>query len=75
MQEARGVFAGPSFDKLDEWKQRSTEAYGEAIRLFTGDVSMDVPPEWNDQGIVCIRQADPLPLTLLAIAPEVDIGG
>ncbi|WP_421707122.1 ubiquitin-activating E1 FCCH domain-containing protein [Algihabitans sp.] len=75
VQEARGVFAGPSFDKLDEWKQRSTEAYGEAIRLFTGDVSMDVPPEWNDQGIVCIRQADPLPLTLLAIAPEVDIGG
>ncbi|MGP1257209.1 MAG: ubiquitin-activating E1 FCCH domain-containing protein [Kiloniellales bacterium] len=75
VQEARGIFAGPSFARLDEWKQRSTEAYGEAIRLFTGDVSMDVPPEWNDQGIVCIRQADPLPLTLLSIAPEVDIGG
>ena len=75
VQEARGVFAGPSFARLDEWKQRSTEAYGEAIRLFTGDISMDVPPEWNSQGIVCIRQADPLPLTLLSIAPEVDVGG
>ncbi|WP_119169047.1 phage nozzle protein [Algihabitans albus] len=74
VQEARGIFAGPSFARLDEWKQRSTEAYGEAIRLFTGDVSMDIPPEWNDQGIVCIRQADPLPLTLLSLAPEVDIG-
>ncbi|MGP1254929.1 MAG: ubiquitin-activating E1 FCCH domain-containing protein [Kiloniellales bacterium] len=74
-QDARGIFAGPSFENLDEYKQRSTEAYGEAIRLFTGDISMDIPPEWNDQGIVCIRQSDPIPLVLLSIAPQVDIGG
>jgi hypothetical protein len=73
--ESSGIFAGPSFDRLAEAKQRSTEPYGSAPDLKTVELSIAVPPSWGDSGRVCIRQKDPLPLTVLSISLEVSIGG
>jgi hypothetical protein len=73
--ESSGIFAGPSFDRLAEAKQRSTEPYGSAPALKTSEIGIAVPPSWGDSGRVCIRQKDPLPLTVLSISLEVSIGG
>lgn len=75
VNRSSGIFAGPTFDKLIEVKERTTEPYGSPPALKTGEVSVDVTPGWGPDGAVCIRQADPLPLTIVSISMEVATGG
>jgi hypothetical protein len=75
VNRSSGIFAGPDFDKLIEVKERTTEAYGAPPALKSGQVSVAVTPSWGDDGAVCIRQSDPLPLTLVSIALDVATGG
>ncbi|MGV6475351.1 hypothetical protein [Azotobacter vinelandii] len=70
-QESRGIFAGPRSDKLREFKQRSTENYGEPINLLTGRAEIVIDATWTDTGRLFIRQTDPLPLTILGVMPNV----
>lgn len=72
--KSSGIFAGPSFSKLKEFKQRTTEPYGSPPSLKTGEIPIVFSPQWQDNGQVCIRQADPLALTLVAVEYEVAIG-
>ena len=65
--KSSGVFAGPDFDRLKEVKQRTTEPYGTPPDLMSREAHVVVTPSWGDSGQVCIRQADPLPLTVLSI--------
>lgn len=71
---SREFMAGPSADRLLKTRMRQ-EHYDEAIALYTGDQEQVLQPAWNSHGRVLIRQADPVPLTILAIMPEVEIGG
>lgn len=70
-----GAFAGPDFDSLREVKQRTDETYGEPPRLMEGRYEVMLTPTWSDDAPICIRQADPLPMTLVALAPETAYGG
>lgn len=73
--ESSGIFAGPTFDRLVEHKQRSTETYGTPPDRKTQRVQIDVKPSWGDNGQICLRQSDPLPLTVLNMTVEVSLGG
>lgn len=75
VESSRGIFAGPDADHLREYKQRSTEDYGESVRLATETIDVQTTATWNRNGRVFIRQSDPLPLSVLAILPVGDIGG
>lgn len=79
VERTRGIWVGGKDGtrdggKLVEYKQRSTEAWNEAIQMYTGD--LDVTPMWNwTRGAnVVVKQFDPLPMTILAVMPEVVIG-
>lgn len=70
------VKAGPSFDKLREYPARAvTDPYGSAPALRTGEISLGVDPSWNTDAAICVRQTDPLPLTILSMTLEVAVGG
>lgn len=73
VEESRGLFAGSDADNLEEYLQRDNEDYNDPINLLTGQAAIAINPHWSDGGRVFIRQSDPLPLTLLAIIPEVEI--
>jgi hypothetical protein len=75
IEETRGIWAGPAEDKLTELKQRQYENWNEAIRLATGDVELTPTPDWTKGGTMVIKQFDPLPMTILAILPDVRVGG
>ncbi len=48
---------------------------GSPIPLYSGDYIPDnVFGEWNTNGQVAIQQTDPVPLTVLAVTPQVEIG-
>jgi hypothetical protein len=74
VENTRGIFIGPREDRLTEWKQRNTEDWGEAINLYTGDFPITPTGDWTRGGTIFIKQTDPLPLTVLALMPDVALG-
>ena len=75
VEESRGGKIGFDKDHLTEFKQRAYEPYGTATSLKTGDISVTMPSTWRSEGSIFFRQDDPLPMTLLAVIPEVSVGG
>jgi len=69
------LFAGPSFDRLRETKVRTTEPYGSPPNLFSGVVSVTLDPAWSADAPICIRQSNPLPLTIGGLVPDAATGG
>ena len=73
--KSSGIFVGPDPDNLVEYKQRTTELYGNPPALKSEEVLVVLTPSWGASGQVYIRQSDPLPLTLSGMTLEVSIGG
>lgn len=71
LEKTRGIWLGPTEAKLVEWKQRQSEPYDAPIGLFTGDMEQTFDADWNRDGDMWIKQFDPLPMTILAISPEI----
>ena len=72
--QSSGVFVGPSFDALTEMKARTTEPYGVAPAWRTGEFEITIDPMWSRSGAVCIEQRDPVPMTLLSMVIDAEIG-
>lgn len=72
LQDSRGLLVGPSNDpkKLTEMKFRQFENYGQPTQLITGDKEIIEYPSWNLNGQIYLRQKDPLPMTILAVMPD-----
>lgn len=73
-ENSRGLLYGPDSSRLSEIKQRENEVMGQPTALLTGDKKVDFKPDWNSNGRVFMRQNKPLPLTILAVIPDIDIG-
>ncbi len=70
------VQAGPTFNDLTEHPARDvSDPYGSPPALRTGELRFDISPDWGPDGAVCVRQALPVPLTVLSMALEVSVGG
>jgi len=71
--KSRGLFIGPNEDNLDEVPLRDQTDLENPIALYTGNVDMTMPSGYDTTGHVFIRNTDPIPLTVLAIMPEVEL--
>jgi len=74
LEATRGLLVGPATDLYTEMKQREFERIGEPTRLFTGLKKITLKPAWNSRGKIFLRQKDPMPLTILSIAPWTEFG-
>lgn len=70
---SRGLFIGPNNANLVEMKQRENEAMGDPTALLTGDKEVTFDSEWGTDGRMFLRQRYPLPFTVLAIVPRVEL--
>ena len=75
MEQSRGVMVGPNSGGLIEMKQRELEKYGDPTALKTGDTKVTLRPEWHSRGRIFLRQRYPLPMTILAVMPDVTAEG
>ncbi|WP_103035764.1 hypothetical protein [Castellaniella caeni] len=75
VRETSGVEIGPSFDELSEWTLRRSGDTGLSPALYTGLSEFPIMPEWGVDASVCIRQAAPLPATILSMTIDTTIGG
>ena len=74
VEQTRGLKVGPDADHLTEFKERKSQPYGAPIELLTGDEKIAIGTAWAQTGSVFIRQSQPLPASILAIIPEIDVG-
>lgn len=75
LNQSRGGFMGPDFDNLREIADNFRTNYDTPLDLFTGDLKHTMTGGYTDGGTMCIRQVDPLPITVLALMPILTIGG
>jgi len=75
VEETRGIFAGPDFDDLQEFQPTPVATYSEPWPLENGLVEMNIASTWEGTGSFCVRQKDPLPITILSAIPSTAIGG
>jgi hypothetical protein len=74
LEKSRGLLVGPDESRLVEMKQRESEVMGAPTTLLTGDKKIVLKPDWNSNGRVFLRQVNPLPMTVLAIVPDIEVG-
>jgi hypothetical protein len=72
----RGLKCGYDFtsEALAEVKERSGQAMGQAIALYTGPQRVLIPPKYQYPGQVAAQQDNPLPATILGLIPEITVG-
>jgi hypothetical protein len=78
VEESRGIWAGveapaageAATSGLRELKYREGETYGGPVSFVDGPIDIIIPSDWNRHGRVFIRQIDPVPLSILNIAPS-----
>jgi hypothetical protein len=78
VESSRGGWAGtePPLDdtvdpleNLTEFKTREAEDYDSPPELETGTIDVNIRSGWNSHGRLFLRQVDPLPISVLAVAP------
>lgn len=74
MTQTRGIEIGPNFEEMDTWNPRVIQPLGQPPPLVTGDEHCIIAGTWNEEGQVCLRQAHPLPMQVLGLVPEIEIG-
>lgn len=68
---SRTFAAGPDRNNLRTFVPQSWESTDDAM---TGDVDLNLTSHFSDAGRLVIRQLQPLPLTILGIIPQVEMG-
>lgn len=75
LEESRNFWAGRDAAHLYEQKADYRVNYNDPIPLVSGISEIRISTQWDEAGRVYIQQPDPLPLTILALIPEVTISG
>jgi hypothetical protein len=71
MHRTLGMKIGPSFDDLTTITFRTAaDRMGHAPELYSGIISENVSFDYDFENNICIRQDQPLPGAILAIAPQ-----
>jgi len=71
-RSSRNFQAGPDSEQLRDYVPQEWEAGDD---LNTDQLEIAVPSTFDKAGRVLIRQSKPLPLTILGIVPNVEVGG
>lgn len=64
---------GSSGGNLENIKWRTTEAHGAPLKPHTGSFRVVLPVHAQNVATVQVRSDEPLPMTVLAIVPELDV--
>ncbi len=75
LEASRNFWAGSGPDKLYEQKAPYRVNYNAPLQMETGVSSIKISTQWSEKGRVYVQQPDPLPLSILALIPEVTVSG
>lgn len=75
VERTMGMWTGPSTDLMREAKFGLPSAYDQPLPMVTEDVNVTLKGDWSKEKQVVVEQRSPLPITILAVAPDVAVGG
>lgn len=75
VDRSRGLWVGQDSDHLVEWRQRTVGAGYDTISAATETVKVLVQGKWSMAARAFLRQTEPIPVTVLGVTREVDVGG
>jgi len=71
LYESIGVEIGPDLDNMERIPFRSSaNAMNSGVNVFTGDKEIEFRGNYETDGFIVVRQAQPLPLTILSLYPK-----
>lgn len=71
-KSSRTFWAGPDVAHLTQMRAKPRAATGDE---FSGQIELAVQGTFSAEGRVLIRQKDPLPIAILGVIPNVELGG
>lgn len=74
LDRSRGLEIGRDLDDLYPLRERTNEAYGTPIIPLNGYRYQVLPTNWDEDAQTYFVQSDPLPASILALVPDMDIG-
>lgn len=74
VQDTVGLKVGANAQLMEELVLRQEEYYTDPTDMATGALTGYVLNTWNEHGRLLIRQDAPLPATILAVIPNVEVG-
>ena len=75
VEESRALWTGQYIDDLREWDQRSVDlSYETSINPQSALVEVQVAGDWQSSAGAAVRQVDPLPLHILSLLPNFEVG-
>lgn len=74
LDQSRGIKIGPSLDYLRPIRERSDEAYGHPTRLVNGMKYQLTYTQWDEEGQTYFEQTDPLPVNILSLVSDIEVG-
>lgn len=72
--KSRGIKIGPALDQLSPMRERTDEAFGHPTRLVSGMKYQLQYAQWNEEGQTYFVQDDPLPVNILSIVSDIEVG-
>lgn len=74
MDKSRGIKLGPTLDRMSALRERTTEQYGHPTRLINGMKYQLTYSDWDEEGQTYFVQDDPLPVNILSIVSDIEVG-
>jgi hypothetical protein len=74
VDKSSGFQTGPDEDNLQPYKT-TPETYDAADPLLSQLVDYNIPCAWDKNGLIFVRQEKPLPLSILAVIPQLEVSG
>tara|TARA_R110000851_G_scaffold174949_2_gene321168 strand:+ start:5783 stop:8815 length:3033 start_codon:yes stop_codon:yes gene_type:complete len=75
VDRSMGMWFGPSEDNMREAKFGLPALWGQPLPMVTDDIDVTMRSDWGKRKQIVIEQRDPLPLTILTLIPDGNIGG
>lgn len=75
VERTMGMWYGPTTTQMREAKFGLPSLYGQPLEMVTDDIDVTMKSDWSKRKQMVVEQRSPLPLTVLALVPSVNVGG
>jgi len=74
VKDTRGLFVGPDADNLEDYPSRSTELWGDPAATLSDLIKIPISADWARESSVTIKSEAGLPMTILSMNANTDVG-
>lgn len=74
VHDTRGLFIGPNATSLEEFPARTTELWGNPAATVTDLIRLSISDDWAREAGVTIKSEHGLPMTILSVMADTDVG-